>query len=148
MANPGGVSDQLVSLVLEAVNRGLALRATGRALTPFMISSDDVLTVLATDTVDEAFAVVQRTMASGEVDYCVFICDSYLDMGGARTDALMVEAYQRGQPTPLRFAQRYRNPAAGLRRKRRRLEPIGDVLFLSGKGVVHIPQQESGNGTS
>ncbi len=103
---------------------------------PFLLTSA-AITVLTTDTMDEAIAVVQQVMNYDQVDCCAFVYDSYLTSGGTRTEALSVEGYQRGQPPPLRFAQRYRRPSpASFLRKARPLQRLGNLAYLAGNTQV------------
>ncbi len=139
-----GASDKLIALIIDAVNHGIDMVQDGKKLIPFMMTQSAV-TVLATDTMEEAFAVVHDIMRSGEVEFCVLGYDTYLTVEGEKTDAIVVEGYERGREKGLRFAQRYR-PAikAGLLRKGAPVERLGNLKFLAGDVEYRAARETNG----
>lgn len=95
------------------------------------------MTVLATETPQEAIATARWLVAQGSARYFVLAFDGFITDAGAgipRTEAIHVEAYEQGQDHGVRFAQRYyaddgQNP----------VRPIGNPIY---GGNVPLPTIE------
>lgn len=130
--NPHGASDERMALVFEAVKQGITLVEEDENIAPFLVT-DSAITILATKTIHDAFAVVQKVMDSEQVERSVLVYNGYLTIEGNRTRALFVEGFERSREKGVRFAQRYRpGTKARLFSKARPIERRGRLTLLAG----------------
>ena len=135
-----GISEPLMRLMREAIAQGLAARQGESSFTPFALveggAAAGSLIVLATETAEEAIATARLLVAKDATPYLVLAFDGFItDAGGGvpRTEAVHVEAYERGRGHGLRFAQRYM-PGDG----RGPVRPIGNVIY---GGTMPLPTE-------
>jgi hypothetical protein len=135
-ANPFDASEELMAMILKAVNHGITL-AEGKEnrddyFLPFVLTESRLIAIGA-NTHNAFLAVVQQVMSSGEEERCVLVYDGYLTYSSNRTNAVFVEGYEREKEKGLRFAQLYRPAIKGnLLRKERPLEQLGNLKYLAG----------------
>jgi hypothetical protein len=123
-------------LVFFALDHAVeSVRSSGGPLTPFVVTEAEGqerrLSRYAAARLEESLAHARAAALSGSgaVDRWVLAWDGYLTpKGGERTDAIYVEAGQRGKAYTLVLAQRYRRGANGF-------EGVGNAAFL-GEGTL------------
>ena len=135
-----GISEPLMRLIREAIEQGLAARQGENSFTPFALvdggAAAGSLIVLATETTEEAIATARLLVAKGATSYLVLAFDGFITDASARvprTEAVHVEAYERGRGQGMRFAQRYL-PGDGTGPVR----PIGNVMY---GGTMPLPTE-------
>jgi hypothetical protein len=108
------ISPRLLELVQEVITQGLGAHQGREPITPFFNVEGDSgpggITVLGTDTVEEAIATARWVVAKLAPHHLVLAYDGFISDSGRgipRTEALHLEAYERGTGAGIRFAQRY-----------------------------------------
>lgn len=106
--------DDLQPLVFMAVDHAMeSLRATGRTLTPFLLSAADdgvSMTRFAAETAEEGVAHGRDAARNltGKVAAVALVYDGYVTTEGSRVDAVLVSVQAVGTATSEVCAQRYR----------------------------------------
>ncbi|GHO63480.1 hypothetical protein KSC_023720 [Ktedonobacter sp. SOSP1-52] len=97
-----------------------------------MFNNPISIIVLDTKTIEEARATVQKVIQSGTIERGVLIYNGRVTLPtGERHRLLLLEGYESGQDTIVRFNQYYRPPVkAGFFGKKRPLERIGRLKFM------------------
>jgi hypothetical protein len=107
------LSDGLTRAILEAVRRGLELLRDGASpLQPLLLTwrAGVVFTdVLLGESVEDSVAFGRETAweAPKDVTHCVLLWDGYITTDGVRSEALFLQAQERGRPESHVFVQRY-----------------------------------------
>jgi hypothetical protein len=123
-------SDELVELAFAALDHGIeSVRDGGGPLVPFTLSEGPdgrQLTRFAAELLEEGQEEARRHVreAAG-AERVALAVDGYLSVEGERSDAILVEAQERGMTTCLVFAQRYK-PAGRLSA----FESVGNAGFV------------------
>jgi hypothetical protein len=119
-------SEELMDLAFFALDHGIDSVHAGGQLIAFAVIETDrgrELARFATERLEEGPAAARKRVANTEdAIRAAVVYDGYLTIEGDRTDAVFVEAYERGAPTTLVFAQRYRTAP--------RFETIGNAAFV------------------
>ena len=98
-----------MELVFVALDHGIESVADGGPLIPFAVIADGrELVRFAAETLEDGHAQARQHVRSGDALRVAIAHDGYLTVEGERSDAVLVEAEERGQGTSLVFAQRYR----------------------------------------
>ena len=130
MAGIPDLSQKLSQLLFMALDHGVDSVREGGPLIPFLMSSEGEkisMQRFASDQLEEATSL-GRQHAAGlprSVRLAAFVYDGYVTVGAKKSDAVMVEAYERGMPQAVVFAQRYQ-PASG----DTKLELIGNAAYV------------------
>ena len=126
------LSERLLDLVFRALDEATELIIDGGPLTPFVITetADRERTVerFAGDDVDVAEALAREsitTRLAAAAQRAVIAYDGCVTIGGARSDAVIVQAQEHGKTRSVVFAQRYQ-PGSEVRR----LQPTCNAAFL------------------
>ena len=131
-----GASDELIEVVFAALDHGIgSVSISGGPLIPFTLTEDGAgrhLARFVAETLEESLIQARTQVAASDADRVAIAHDGYLTVEGERSDAIFVEAQDRGSPSCLVFAQRYR-PGGRLRKLSRIGNPAltgtGDPLF-------------------
>ena len=110
-------SQRLMDLIFEAVDEGLTLLRSGRGLAPYMMlltREGYVLQRFTGDTVSECLDKAYASLREQDEDTLAYalVYDAVVTVDEQDSDAVLVEAGERGQSDGLRFARRYRPPTA------------------------------------
>jgi len=128
-------SEELIELVFAALDHGIDSVREGGPLIPFVLAESAEgrdLTRFASETLEEGHAQARRHAGSSGADRVAVAYDGYLTVEGERSDAVFVEAQERGTEASVVFAQRYR-PGGRLRR----FSTIGNAAFAGdGEGLL------------
>ena len=120
-------SDELIEFVFAALDHGTGMVKEGGSLIPFVISETpkgQELTRFVSETLKEGREQAKQHASSSEADRVAVVYDGYLTAEGERSDAVFVEAQERGTESSVIFAQHYR---AGSRL--RKFSTIGNAVF-------------------
>ena len=107
------LSDGLTTAILEAVRRGLELLRDGASpLQPLLLTwrAGVVFTdVLLGESMEDSVAFGRETAwkAEKDVTHCVLLWDGYITIDGVRSEALFLQAQERGRPESHVLVQRY-----------------------------------------
>ena len=127
VSEPG---ERLMELVFLALDHGVDSVRNSGPLIPFLLTEGDKkdLQRFVTERLEEGVARAQEAASSLDADTQAYAIahDGYITVEGARYDAILVEAAERGSPTGFLFAQRYK-PKKGIFSN---LKTIGNALFL------------------
>lgn len=124
-------SDDLMELVFAALDHGVESVTDGGPLVPFVLvegAEGRELTRFVADTLEEGQARAREHAAASGAERVAVAYDGYLTVQGERSDAVFVEAQERGTDATAIFAQRYR-PGGRLRK----FSTIGNATF-AGEG--------------
>jgi len=126
-------SERLMELVFEAVNEGLEMLKVG-ALWPFVLSLTKgglVLQRFNESSISASIQRAQQTLQTADRDTLAYalVYDATITVEENQSDAIMIEAGERGKAYGLRFAQRYR-PARALQP----VQPIDKLALLGEAG--------------
>jgi hypothetical protein len=127
MADP---SDQLVDFALFALDHAMeSVVASGGPLVPFALVHADGANSIARFPGDlEAGQELARDLVRhSQGERAAVAWDGYLTVDDARTDAVFVEAFERGDDESLMMAQRY----AVTGRFRKSVEPFGNAALVA-----------------
>ena len=119
-----------MELVFVALDHGIESVADGGPLIPFAVmetADGRELVRFAAETLEDGHAQARQHVQSGDALRVAIAHDGFLTVEGERSDAILVEAQERGQGTSLVFAQRYR---PGGRFKK--FAPVGNAAFVAG----------------
>lgn len=135
-------SERLLDLIFEALDTALDTLGHKQPLVPFalLLTKQGIIKqrYIADSTSASLEKAAQALTASDEDTLAyVLVYDGYVTVGDQETDAVMVEAGERGKAHGVRFARRYRPPLAALP-----LMPIGDLAYL-GEAEHYLQQDES-----
>jgi len=130
MADIPELSEKLMQLVFMALDHGVDSVREGGPLIPFLMSSEGggiSMRRFGSELLEEAVALGRRYAAQlpGTVQLAAFAYDGYVTIGGKKSDAIMVEGYERGMPQSVVFGQRYQSAADG-----KKLELVGNPVSL------------------
>jgi len=109
-----GPSDRLLDLIFDALEDAVAsARDTGQSIVPFLLAqSGDTRRrrPFRVPPQDGAAAAGRRRASDlgADVDCVVFAYDGFITTPAGKSDAILVEAHERGMSRSLVFAQRYR----------------------------------------
>jgi hypothetical protein len=130
MAQP---TEELFELAWVALQHGMVSLEGGGPLVPFVIgetTNGRTLQRFAAMAdkedlqLDASIAQARQHLRTrSDASRAVLTYDGYVTAEGSRSDAILVEAQERGSPTAFTFAQRYQAGRHGL-------APIGDAMFL------------------
>jgi hypothetical protein len=113
-----------------ALDHGVAIVADGAQLSPFAVIEEGrerTLVRAHDDTLDGALAWLRQHIRDrSELERAAVAFDGFLTVDGRRTEAVLVEAYERGAEG-LVLAQRYEWRGRG---RRRRFEAIGNPAVV------------------
>jgi hypothetical protein len=129
-------SEELIDLVFAALDHGVESVKDGGPLIPFVVTDSAEgrdLTRFAAETLEEGQEQARRHASSSGADRVAVAYDGYLTVEGARSDAVFVEAQERGTASSVLFAQRYR-PGGRLRG----FATVGNAAF-AGEGDGLFP---------
>lgn len=121
-------SDALIEFVFTCLDQGTSMIEDGSTLIPYVASETPVgleLTRFVSDTLEEGREQAQAHAATSDADRVAVVYDGYLTVEGQRSDAIFVEAQERGATPSVIFAQRYR---PGGRFKK--FNTIGNAAFV------------------
>lgn len=110
-------SDALMEVVFAALDHGIDSVRKGGPLIPFVLEQGEEgrsLSRFAAERLEEGVEQARTHASASGGDLVAVAWDGYLTVDGERSDAVFVEAQERGAPTSLVFAQRYR-PGGRLR---------------------------------
>jgi len=128
------VGDELMDLVFAALDHGVDSVSGGGPLIPFVLTEGPDgrnLSRFAAETLEEGHSQALRYAASSDADRVAVAYDGYLTVEGERSDAVFVEAQERGAGSSVLFAQRYR-PGGRLRK----FAAVGNAAYAGeGKGL-------------
>lgn len=127
-------SEELIEVAFAALDHAIDSVKDGGPLIPFVIAESEEgrdLTRFASETLEEGHAQARRHAGSSAANRVAVAYDGYLTVEGERSDAVFVEAQERGAELSVIFAQRYR-PGGRLRR----FSTIGNAAFAGdGEGL-------------
>jgi hypothetical protein len=122
------LSDELTDLVFTALDHAVGSVAEGGPLIPFAVTEGAEGRKLArfvAERLEDAQAQARLALkADADASRVALAYDGYLTVEGERTDAVFVEAQERGQDA-VAFAQRY-----GAGGRFRKFATIGNAAFL------------------
>lgn len=130
-------SEELIEIVFAALDHGIDSVRDGGPLIPFVLAERAAardLTRFAAETLEEAHAQARRHAGASDADRVAVAYDGYLTVAGERSDAVFVEAQERGSDSSVVFAQRYR-PGGRLRG----FDTIGNAAFAGGGEGLFAP---------
>jgi hypothetical protein len=125
------LSERLLDLVVRALDQGTESIARGGALVPFVIADtaagQRLLERFAADDVQSAEALAREHIKqlAEDTERVALAYDGSVTIGGERSDAVLVEAQERGKTGSVLFAQRYQ-PG----RQLRKLQAVCNAAFL------------------
>ena len=134
------ISTKLQTLASEAIDLALDFFSAGEQ-NPFILLVDelskntfidvkDVEGNVSVQLVDMAKQIVSKVSVRSTQRY-VIAYDSYVTMDGVRTDAVIVEAADRGDPDAFLIAQRYR-----VKKRSKKPEKIGSPVIIGSAGQL------------
>ena len=127
-------SDELMEVVFAALDHGVDSVRDGGPLIPFVLEENADgrdLSRFAAELLEEGVAQARAHAGASGADRVAVAWDGYLTLEGERSDAVFVEAQERGTPASLVFAQRYR-PGGRLRK----FAIVGNAAFAgTGDGI-------------
>jgi hypothetical protein len=122
-------SDELLDLIFAALDHGVGSVAEGGPLVPFALTETEdgrELARFVAETLEEGQEQSRRHVrAASDARRAAIAYDGYLTVEEERSDAIFIEAQDRGQGNAVVFAQRYR-PGGRLRK----FSPIGNAAFV------------------
>jgi hypothetical protein len=121
-------SDALVEFVFTCLDQATSMIEDGSTLIPYVISETPVgleLTRFASETLEGGREQAKAHAATSSADRVGVVYDGYLTVEGERSDAIFVEAQERGTEPSVIFAQRYR---PGKRFKK--FQTIGNAAYV------------------
>ncbi|MGJ3237233.1 MAG: hypothetical protein ACFE0Q_00860 [Anaerolineae bacterium] len=124
------ISDPLMQMIFSAVEEGLAILKAEKNLVPFALlltKEGVVLRRFADDDVAQAIERAYQAVAEAGEDtlgYAI-VYDGQIEIGNSGTDALMLEAGERGKAQGWRFVQRYQ-----AKMDMQAVQTLGDVAYL------------------
>lgn len=128
-------TEELVDVVFAALDHGIDSVRDGGPLIPFVLAEDPEgrsLTRFAAETLEEGQAQAREHAGSSDAARIAIAFDGYLTVEGERSDAILVEAQERGTDSSVIFAQRYR-PGGRLRK----FSTVGNAAFTGrGEGLL------------
>jgi hypothetical protein len=104
-------SEELMELVFVALDHGIDSVTQGGPLIPFALTETvdgRELTRFAPETLEAGQALAREHVRGAGADRAAIAYDGYLTVEGDRSDAIFVEAQERGHGDSVVFAQRYR----------------------------------------
>jgi hypothetical protein len=129
-------SEEFASFFFLAIDHGFdSIESGGGPLTPFAMtvsaSGEKSLHRFAADRLEQGLEMARSHVAANResVSKYAIAWDGYVTLGGKRTDAILVEAAERGDNRALLFCQRYRHVKRGLLR-RTHAERIGNPALI------------------
>ncbi len=130
MAGIPDLSQRLSQLLFMALDHGVDSVRGGGPLIPFLMSSEGEkisMQRFAAERLEEATSMGRQEAASvpRSVRLAAFAYDGYVTIDAKKYDAVMVEAYERGMPQAVVFAQRYQPVSGGTK-----LELIGNPAYV------------------
>ena len=133
-------SNELMQLVFLGSGHGIeSVRASGGPLIPFLLAGSDggnTLHRFVAGTLEESLGHARRfayDLGPDALRYAIAY-DGYVTLAGQRTDAIMVDAAERGSLRSYIFAQRYR-PRSFMQE----FEKIGNPAFVDrGRSMFHF----------
>lgn len=118
-------SDALVELAFAALDHGLeSVRDGDGPLVPFALTEGAEgrhLTRFAAELLEQGQEEARRHVRESDAERVALAYDGYLSVEGERSDAILVEAQERGTTISVVFAQRYRPEP---------FEPVGNTAFV------------------
>ncbi len=118
-----------MELAFAALDHGIASVADGGPLIPFAMIETPAGRTLArfvADTLEEGQARAREHVgAAADAQRAAVAYDGYLTLEGIRSDAIFVEAQERGEAAAVVFAQRYR-PAGRFKK----FDTVGNAGFF------------------
>ena len=127
-------SDELMEVVFAALDHGIDSVREGGPLIPFVLEEAEEgrsLARFAAERLEEGVEQARAHASASRSDRLAVAWGGYLTVEGERSDAIFVEAQERGTPASLIFAQRYR-PGGRLRR----FDVVGNAAFAGpGEGL-------------
>jgi hypothetical protein len=128
-------SEELMELAFLALDHGIASVTEGGPLIPFALTENGEgrqLARFAAETLEEGQAHARQHVRASDALRVAIAYDGYLTIDDERTDAIFVEAQERGQSGSVSFAQRYR-PAGRFKK----FATIGNAAFVgSGESLL------------
>lgn len=129
-------SEEFASFFFLAIDHGFGtIESGGGPLTPFAmtlsLSGEKSLHRFAPDRLEQGLEMARSHVAANResISKYAIAWDGYVTLGGERTDAILVEAGERGDKRALLFCQRYRHIKRGLLR-RTGAERIGNPALI------------------
>lgn len=123
-------SESLAALMFLALDHGVDSVRGGGPLIPFLMTEgrEKKLQRFVTERIEQGLAKAQQAASSlnATTSSYAIAYDGYITVEGAKYDAIMVEAAERGATTGFLFAQRYK-PKKGFFS---RFKTIGNAAFL------------------
>ena len=123
-----------MEVVFAALDHGIDSVRDGGPLIPFVLAERAEgrdLARFAAETLEQGHAQARRHAGSSDAQRVAVSYDGYLTVEGERSDAVFVEAQERGSESSVIFAQRYR-PGGRLRK----FSIIGNAAFAGeGEGL-------------
>ena len=105
-------SDELMNLAFFALDHGVESVKEGGPLVPFAVienADGRSLSRFVAETLEEGQEQARRHVrASADAVLAAVVWDGYAKIEGERTDAILVEAHERGEPASVILLQRYR----------------------------------------
>lgn len=120
-------SEELLEVIFAALDHAVESVKDGDALIPFALAEraeGRTLTRFAAETLEEGQEQARAHAASGDADRVAIAYDGYLTVEGERSDAVFVEAQERGAQGSVIFAQRY-HPGGRFRK----FSTVGNAAF-------------------
>ena len=125
------MSQQFADLVFFALDHGVeSVRDSGGPLIPFLVLEQDGkrdLHRFAASRLEEGERQAREAIMASPAAVTAYALayDGFITVQGVRTDAILVEASERGRPAGVRMAQRY-TPKKFLRR----FQTVGNPAFV------------------
>ena len=123
-------SEKLMGLIFVALDHGVDSVRGGGPLVPFLMTEgrEKKLHRFVTERLEEGLAKAQEAASSLDATTSSYAIayDGYVTLEGAKYDAVLVEAGERGAATGFLFAQRYK-PTKGLFS---RFRTVGNAALL------------------
>jgi hypothetical protein len=133
--DPPRPGDELCELAWFALQHGVASVEEGGPLVPLVIAETQegrtlqrFVAMADEDELDLDASIAQarqHVLTESDASRAALAYDGYVTAEGARFDAILVQAQERGSPTAFTFAQRYQQDRSGTG-----FAPIGDAMFL------------------
>ena len=125
MLSTDDISHEVMDVVRRTVASRLALLLEDGGIL-ITLETDSNIFAYDTEAAEKNVDTARRTAALPAVRYGVLIYDGHITTAkNGRTAALMVEAYERGKPSGLRFIQRYQPGTEDAP-----LVPIGRITYV------------------
>ncbi|MEM9951704.1 MAG: hypothetical protein AAF846_08900 [Chloroflexota bacterium] len=124
------ISDPLMQMIFSAVEEGLAVLKAEQNVVPFLLllTKEGVVMRRFTDTkLTQAIQRAKTAIEEADDDTLGYalVYDGQIEIASQDSDALMVEAGERGKDHGWRFVQRYK-----AKMDTQQAEAIGDVAYL------------------